>query len=806
MQKNVLLTAWRNIKNNKVHTLINVIGLALGIASCFIILMSVLYELSFDRFHEKGDRIYRVVMERKSPERTRYWGWNTPQVSEAMVKDYAEVISRARILTETGPTQIKYENYGMMEKKVIYTDPEFFEIFTIPIIKGDVETFFTDPGSIVITQEAAQKYFGDEDAIGKVLSVRNNWEENVPHIITGIISNLPSNSHFHYDFILPLAGTRVIDFDWGSWYCFNYILLREGVNWQEFENKLPEMVDRYFPSLFEGGEAEYRQRLAEGNSFRYFLQPLYDIHLKSSIEHELEPVGNYTYVVLFIIIAGFILVLACVNFINLSTAQSTHRAREVGVRKVLGSFRRQLIYQFLFESIMVAVFSMALACFFTLLTIPFFRSLIGLDVQTLSMNYSLMIPGLLLFAVLVGIGAGTYPAFFLSAFKPVTVLRSSSGSGMTRSRLRNVLVVFQFAVSIALISGTLLVEKQVDFLLKKDLGYEKENILVIENAAALGNGFESFRSELKSEPSILAVGGGAYPGIATHTFPVRARGVPNAQSVNLYNIGGDYEYLETLKIPVVAGRKFKKGESYDRQDRKIMLNEHAIRALGFNDPVGKQVEAFGEGMTIIGVIKDFHFRSLHNDIAAFAFFPMNPDSTTPRYAVVRINNNQMESAIPRIRTIWHRFTGELEFQYSILEDTLSDWYNSEKRIRTISSAFSLLAVLIGCLGLLGLAAYTMENRSREIGIRKVLGATVSGLTVKFLFDFLKLVGLAFIFAAPAAYVLMNSWLQSYAYYNKPEWDTFIVAGLITLLIAFVTVGYQVIRAALVNPVDSIRHE
>jgi putative ABC transport system permease protein len=806
MLKNYLLTSWRNIKNNKINTLLNVIGMALGIASCFIILLSVLYELSFDRFHEKGHRVYRIVMERKHPERTRYWGWNTPRVSEAMVKDFPEVISRARILTETGPTQIRYENYGRMEKNVIYTDPEFFEIFTIPIIKGDMKTFLTKPGTIIITKEAAQQYFGAQDPIGKVVTVRNTWEENVPHIVTGVICGLPSNSHFHYDFILPLAATEVIKFEWGSWYCFNYVLLQEGANWKDLEKKLPGMIDRYFPSLFEGGEAEYRQRLAEGHGYRYFLQPLYDIHLKSRIEHELEPVGNYTYVILFIIVTGFILVLACVNFINLSTAQSAHRAREVGVRKVLGSFKRQLIYQFLFESILVASLSMVLACLFALSAIPFFKSLIDLDVHVLSINYLLLIPVLLLFAILVGTTAGTYPAFFLSSFKPVTVLRSSVGKGMTRSRLRNVLVVFQFAVSIALISSTFLVEKQIDFLLSKNLGYDKENLLIIENAAALGSGFESFRSELKNEPTIIAVGGGAYPGVATHTFPVRARGVANAKSVNLYNIGGDYEYLDTLRIPVVAGRKFEKGESYNREDRKIMLNEHAIRALGYDDPVGKQIEAFGHGMTIIGVIKDFHFRSLHDDIAAFAFFPLNPDRNAPRYAVIRINTNQMDIAIPKIKEIWQRFTGGLEFQYSILEDTLSKWYNSEKRVRRISSAFSSLAVLIGCLGLLGLVAYTMESRSREIGIRKVLGATVSGLTVKFLFDFLKLVGFAFIFAVPVAYVLMDNWLKSFAYYIKPDRETFILAGLITVLIALFTVGFHVIRAALANPVDSIRHE
>jgi len=310
MFKNYLLISWRNIKKNKIYTFINLVGFAVGIASCLIILIHIHYELSFDRFHENAGQIYRVVMERTRPDRTRYWGWNTPRVSEAMLSDYPEVLKRVRILTETGPTQMQHDSFGMLEKKVLYTDPEFFEIFSIPIIKGDKRTFFQEPESILLTQEAAQKYFGSEDPIGKVLTVNNWWEENKPHVVTGILDDLPANSHFHYDFLIPLAATEVIEHDWGAWYCFNYVLLREGTDWKALEAKLPGMVDRYFPTMFEGGEEEYREFLAQGHSYRYFLQPLLDIHLKSRIEHELEPVGSITYVYLFAVIAGFIMILA----------------------------------------------------------------------------------------------------------------------------------------------------------------------------------------------------------------------------------------------------------------------------------------------------------------------------------------------------------------------------------------------------------------------------------------------------------------------------------------------------------------
>ncbi len=809
MLKSYLLIAWRSGKNNKTHTLINIAGLAVGIASCLVILINVCYELSFDRFHEQGSRIYRVALERGQPDRTRYWGWNSPRVSEAMVADFPEVIKRVRILTETGPTQLKHENFGMMEKNVLYTDPEFFEIFTIPVVKGDVRTFLRDPSTILLTPEAARRYFGSDDPIGKVLTVRNWWEEDKPHVVAGIVGDLPSNSHFHYEFLLPLAATPVIDFDWGSWYCFNYVLLDEGADGKALEAKLPGMVDRYFPGLFEGGEEQYRRLLADGNSYRYFLQPLFDIHLTSRLEHELAPVGNIAYVVLFTVIAGFILVLACVNFINLSTARSAHRAREVGVRKVLGSFPRQLIGQFLSESILVMMFSTALACGLTALVLPLFGPLTGVGLRALPVNYALVIPGLLAFAVLVGAIAGVYPAFFLSSFQPAAVLKSGGGKVMTRRRLRDLLVVFQFAVSIALIAGTLVVKKQVDFLLRKDLGYDKENLLVVENAQALGTQFEAFKSELKTDPAVALAAGGSYPGIATHTFNTRVRGVPSAPSVSLYNIGGDHDYLETLGIPVVAGRKFRRGDrsNWNTENMDIMLNEAAVRALGLDDAVGKQLErSTDRAATIIGVIRDFHFRSLHRDIAPFAFMHIETEDRTPPYAVVRVRPGRLADALPRIRDVWRRFTGGLIFQYSILEDTLSGWYASEKRIGVISGVFSFLAVLIGCLGLFGLAAFTMEHRCREIGIRKVLGASVPGLASNYVLGFLKLVGLAFVLAVPAAYLIMDRWLNGFAYHIRPEAGTFLLAGGLTIAIASLTVAFHVIRAALADPVDSLRYE
>ncbi|MFC2157459.1 ABC transporter permease [Acidobacteriota bacterium] len=806
MFKNYFLISWRNIKKNKVYTLINLTGFAVGIASCLIILIHIKYELSFDRFHDNADRIYRVVLERTSPDRTRNWGWNTPRVSEAMVSDYPEVIRRVRILTETGRTQLKSNSLGMLEKKVLYTDPEFFDIFSIPIIKGDVLTFFQEPDSIVLTREMAHKYFGSEDPIGKVLTVSNWWEENKPHVVTGILDDLPTNSHIHYDFLIPLGATEVIEHDWGAWYSFNYVMLREGADWKALEAKLPGMVDRYLPTIFEGGEEEYREYLSEGHGFRYFLQPLRDIHLKSGIEHELEPVGNIIYVYLFAVIAGFIMVLACVNFINLSTSRSVSRAREVGVRKVLGSFRRQLMNQFLFESVLLTLMAMVLAIGLTLFLLPAFSDLTGADLNLVSFHPVLVVPGLLAFAILIGIFSGGYPAFFLSSFQPVSVLKSAPRTKASKIFLRNSLVVFQFTVSIALIIGTLLVKTQVDFMLAKDLGYDKANLLVIENTRALGKAIEAFKTELKNDPDVLATGGGGFPGVATHTFSVRARGVPSAPSVSLYNIGGDYEYLDTLGIPVVAGRKYGKGDIIDPEHRTIMLNESAAKALGLDNPVGRELDRGDQGIPIIGIIKDFHFRSLHSDIAPFAFIHVDNDQSIASCVAVRIRPGSLAAVRPRVEEVWKRFSGGLVFQYSILDERLANWYVSESRAGIISGVFSTLAVFIGCLGLFGLAAFTTEQRTREVGIRKVLGASIPNITFFFIKDFLKLVGIAFIIAVPIAYVVMNRWLQNYAYSINPGILPFVLAGVMTMVIAVFTVGFQVVRAALADPVDSLRYE
>ena len=801
MFKNYLKIAFRNLLRHKGYSFINIFGLAVGLTVCILIFLWVQFQFNVDRFHEDVDNIHLVLVHgtmKNNP--------STPAPLAPALKDEIPEILHATRYDGFPEVLLSYGNKNFYENRVRAVDPAFFKIFSFPFARGNPDSAMTGIKSIVITETIAQKYFPGDNPIGKVLTVSNWWEENKPHVVTGILGDLPANSHFHYDFLIPLAATEVIEFDWGSWYCFNYVMLSEGADWQALEAKLPGMVDHYFPTMFEGGEEEYRDFLSQGHSYRYFLQPLRDIHLKSRIEHEMEPVGNITYVYLFAVIAGFILILACVNFINLSTARSVTRAREVGVRKVLGSFRRQLIGQFLFESVLLTLLAMVLAIGLTAFLLPAFCDLTGTDLNLVSFPYPLVVPSLLAFAVLIGIFSGGYPAFFLSSFQPVSVLKSSARTKTSKVFLRNFLVVFQFTVSIALIIGTLLVKKQVDFMLSKDLGYDKANLLVIENTRALGKSIEAFKTELKRDPDVLATGGGGFPGVATHTFSARARGVPSAPAVSLYNIGGDYEYLDTLGIPVVAGRKYGKEDRMDHDHRTIMLNESAAKALELDDPVGKELERGDRGVPIQGIIKDFHFRSLHNDIAPFAFFHIDNVQAIAPCIAVRIRPGSITAVRPRIEEVWKQFSGGLVFQDSILDERLADWYASESQAGIITGIFSALAVFIGCLGLFGLAAFTTEQRTREVGIRKVLGASVPNITFFFIKDFLKLMGIAFILAAPVSYVIINRWLQNYAYSINPGAMPFVLAGAMTMVIALLTVGFQVVRAALADPVKSLRYE
>ena len=804
MFKNYFKIAFRNIKKNKSFTFINISGLAAGIVSCILILFFVRYELSYEDFQEKSDNIYRIGMEDIYPDKVRYWGWTSVKLAEVLTKEYPEVVNTTRILTEMGETQITYKETSNIEKKVMYADSNFFNIFTNPLIIGDPKTVLQNPNSVVITSETAQRYFDNQDPIGKTIKIRNWWADDTPHIITGISECMPNNSHFHYDFLISYNSSRVSqsdNFDYTQ--IFNYILLQNGFDPKIFEAKLPEMVRKYEAPLIEKSRnISYDQYLACGYGTRLFLQPLKDIHLKSKLENEIEPNGNITFVYMFSIIAIFIMIIASINFMNLSTARSINRAREVGVRKALGSIRKQLIGQFLFESTILSLLALFMAIGIISLILPTFRNFTGADIQINYFENPILLPGLFIFAIFIGVLSGSYPAFFLSSFKPIVVLKGVLRPTSKGNQIRNGLVVFQFAASIALIASTLIIKNQIDFMLNRDLGYDKDHVIVLSNGQSIGLNSDVLKKEIKKNPNVISVAGsGGYPAQALHVANFKIKDSGSDETTSLFNTSIDDDFIETFKIEIVQGRSYSSKMSTDTGT--IIISESAVEGFGLSNPIGKILDSFRD-RTIIGVFKDFHFRSLHNDIGPLVLF-LNRGRPS-RYFSIRVRPNDISGTLTHIKKVWDQLAMGKPFNYSFMDQDIEQFYHAETKTSQISAIFSILAILIGCLGLFGLAAFTAEQRTKEIGVRKVLGASVPKILVLLSKEYTKLVLFAFVFAVPISFYIMNNWLQSFAFRMDIAWQTFLIAGTLTLFIALITICYQVIRAANRNPVESLRYE
>ncbi|MFC1563977.1 ABC transporter permease [candidate division KSB1 bacterium] len=806
MYNNYFKIALRNIRKNKTFTAINIGGFALGIACCILILLYIRYELSYDRFYENADNIHRVAMKRTYPDVVRNWGWTSPMLAGTFKKDFAEVIHSTRILTDIRGTRIKHGEEQFSENKVFYSESSFFKVFRLPFIHGDSETALTDPNTVVITKETAERYFGNENPVGRSLKISNNWSDGQV-TITGVIEDIPDNSHIHFDFLISLNSTPVINWNGFSngWMFFTYIVLQDGSTPDNFEAKLPQMVNNYFGAEIDGSGTEtYEEHLAAGNRYEFFLQPLTDIHLRSRLEHEIEPNGNITYVYMFSFISVFILIIACINFMNLSTAKSVSRAREVGIRKAVGSLRKQLVNQYLFESVLLSFISLALAITVVELVLPLFRSFSGNPLNIDYFGNIMVIPGLIVFALLIGVVSGVYPAFFLSAFKPVAVLKGTGQFGLKGTFLRNGLVVFQFVISIGLITGTLIVKKQVDYMVNKELGYNKDHVMVIHNAGAVTQRVESFKQELKKNNNIVTVSGcGNYPMRATHSAIYRFVDSNGEKVLSMHNSGVDPDFFETFDMQFVWGRPFMKDLASDSM--AVVINESALKILGV-EPSENEFFGFRRhhvDSRIVGILKNFHYRSLHNEIGP-VLFGMN--LTYIRYMAVRIGNENIDESISYIRDVWNSFTGNAPFEYSFIDQNLEEFYVSEKKTGVISTVFSIMAIIIGCLGLFGLAAFNAERKTKEIGIRKVLGASLLNILIFLTKEFTRLISAAFILAVPLTYFIMSRWLDNFAFRVDIPPDLFLVSGLLTLLTALFTISYQVLKAAFRNPADSLRHE
>jgi len=809
MIKNFILASWRSLLKKPGFTLTNILGLSFGMATCLVIFLYVSYDLSYDDF--QNDNVYRIELNRVYPEREVDYAFIPHSISPQMVEDFPEVINQTRFVPSFGPITIQHGDDFYNEEKVLFTDSTFLDVIKIELLQGDPKTALHPIDGVIINERTANKLFDEEEALGQTLIFQGNSMK-----VTGVAKNYPENSHLDFDYLIPFHRFPFLSRpNWTAFSVHSYLELAKGAKPNDLEEKLPDFIRQYADGEIRARNGiSYDEYLEAGNAYNYSLKNIEDIHLYSQLEGEVKANGNITYIYIFSIVAVFILIIATINFMNLSTARSTERAKEVGVRKVLGSERSQLIGQFLTESIIIAITSALVALVITYLSLPIFNEIASRPLSLLQLINPL--DGLSLIAIVLTIGllAGVYPALFMASFAPLGVLKGKLKNSKGGVQLRNVLVVLQFSISIALISSTLLVFDQMGFLLKKSLGFNKDQVLVVENAFQINppgaqnvnwNRLETFRNEIKKLPNVVdAAYTSAMPGDILPGYLVRVPGT-GKESMMTRNIMFDDNILETLDIQLVEGRFFSK----TREDSlSIVLNESAIDKLGISDPIGKKIIHVEENeeLTIIGVVEDFHFQSLHVSLEPVSIVSNQGANAFAAKMAIKISGTSIETTVSDVEAKWQEFVVGSPFQSYFLDEDLSLFYKAEKSTGQIFGIFTFLAILIACIGLLGLSAYVINQKVKEIGVRKVLGASVSSIIILLAKDFAKLVAIASILAIPGAYLWMSNWLENFAYSVSLNWGVFVLSGLAALIIAVATISFQSIKAAQANPVKSLRDE
>lgn len=811
MIKNYLKAARRNLLRNKTFSFINIAGLAIGLGSFLLIVLFVTDELSFDRHNEKADRIYRVDSDIRFGGSDLKLAVNSDMMGATLKKDYPQVEQFVRFFNSSGSKLVKKGASFINEPKVVHADSTLFEIFTLPALAGDTRNALNEPNSVVLTASTARKYFGHTDVIGKTIETSENT--STLYKVTAVIEDMPRTSHFNFDFIFSMDN---VEYGWGNFLSHNfqtYILLKPGVDYRQFEKNFPQLIDKYIlPQAKQFMEIKSMDDFRKsGNRLDYSLMPLRDIHLKSDRFPELGVNSSIQYVYIFSAVAIFILFIACINFMNLSTARSANRAREVGIRKVLGTEKGLLIRQFLTESTMMAFIAMLLALGLVGLSINYFNDISG---KQLSMN-QLFVPQYLIFLfflpIVVGGLAGAYPAFFLSSFKPINVLKGKINQGFKRSYLRSGLVVFQFFTSIVLIVGTIVVYRQLNYIQNKKIGFNKDQVLVVNGTGSLGNSVDVFKDEVAKMNGVKGASFGGFLPVSNssrndNTFSTEAvMTEKNGFSMQSWNI--DYDYIPTLGIELEKGRNFSR--SFGGDSTAIIINETAAKITGFDDPIGKKIytpaDNNGQNIlayTIIGVVKNFHYESLRQNIGPLGFrLGYNKWATA-----FKVSAGNVAGLIANIESKWTNMAPEMPFSYQFLDESFDNMYRAEQRVGKVAVSFAVLAVFIACLGLFGLATYMAEQRTKEIGVRKVLGASVPNVVTMLSKDFVRLVLVAAVIAFPIAWWAMSKWLQDFAYRVGVSWWIFLIAGAMAVFIAIITVSFQAIRAARANPVRALRAE
>jgi putative ABC transport system permease protein len=807
MIKNYIKTAFRSLSKNKGFTAINVLGLALGLASCLLIVFYVFDELSYDRYNTKADRIYRINEDIRFGGNSNSYAVSPAPLAAALKNDFPEIEQIVRFRSRGG-FQVKKGNQNIRENNVVYADPGLFTVFTLPMIDGDPATALNDTHSVVITEKMALKYFNRTNVVGQVLTVN----DTALYKITGVIKNIPKQSHFDYELFISMSSLPESKDD--SWFSSNfntYVLLKQGADYNKFQAKLPAFFKSHAaPQLQSVLHLTFDKFVQGGNYFRLNLTPVKQIHLYSNRQGEVGMNGNIQFVYMFSAIALFILLIACVNFMNLSTARSANRAREVGVRKVLGSPRKYLIAQFLTESVLVTLTGAIIAVFIAWGLLAPFNQMSGKELTITPQIIGWLLPVLFVFVIVVGAIAGSYPALFLSAFQPIDVLKGKLASGFKGGRLRSFLVVFQFSISIFLIIGTLVIYNQLKYIQNKDLGYDRNQVLTVWDVNVLDNKAKAFKQEIKQLPGVQNVTmTGALPTADYWNSSAIFKGPAADQKTSVVSQTWvvDEDYITTLGIKMQSGRNFSKDMLTD--STAVIINESAAKMFDFKNPINQLVYCPQDSKAmvlkpyhVIGVMKDFNFQSLRSNVRPLMLFMGNDEGAVS----IRANAANIPALLKQIKSKWTEFSPNQQFNYSFMDEDFEALYRTEQRTGTIFMAFTTLAIVIACLGLFGLAAYAAEQRTKEIGIRKVLGASMSTIVQMLSKDFIKLVVIAIVITSPLAWWAMNKWLQDFAYRIHIQWWLLAIAGGAAILVAFITISFQSIKAALTNPVKSLRSE
>jgi len=808
LSKNYGRIAIRHLGRNKSYSFLNIFGLAAGIACFLLIMLYVQYELSYDRYHEHADRIFRVTNEDHAfmYNGTFRFAGSPPALAPTLMKDFPEVESAARLLIRSGEPVISFGDKRFHERNIFFAGEEVFTVFSLELLSGSSDTALDDPYSVILSEKAAEKYFGNRNPVGRTITLLDQQYE-YDLTVTGVLKNMPPNSHFTMDFIIPISVQAIVyehNLDgWSSISYYTYILLDEDAEPAVLESKMTGLPDKYFYS-----DAQMKER----RQIQFTLQPLTSIHLHSHLNFEISENGDIKYIYIFSTIALLILAMACINYMNLSTARAGQRSREVGVRKVVGAHRRHLAHQFLGESLLFSGLATATAFVLAALVLPSFSSLTGRELSLRMFAGYQYAAQVIIMMLVVGLAAGGYPALLISSFRPAVVLKGSRGIYSGRPVLRNVLVVTQFVISIVLITAALIVRNQVNYMTGSDAGYNKEQIVVIHiQDSDLRKNLDAVKSEFKKNGAIVSVASSSHiPNFIDWQTIANWPGKPEETRMPIFLNFVDYDFLDIYNIGVLEGRGFSREFGAD-DTGAFLLNETCVRSLGWESPVGMEFNHWfpGEQITtgkIIGVLKDFNFQSLRQRIAPLYFYLDGDGSQHARYLSVKISGEDIPGTIAFLKDQMKNFSPDYPFEYSFFDDLFDMTYTSEQKTAAILRSFAFIGILVACLGLFGLASFTAEQRTKEIGIRKVLGASAPSITISLAGEFVRWVLLANVIALPAALFIMNRWLQYFAYRIELGISIPAFAAAIALLIAVLTVSVQSVRAAMLNPVNSLKYE